>query len=380
MKVRPIRTTTIATIMLSMLMLNVVAAATYDLSDYPTMFIKDGNFDSYIVVGDKAPAIDVVSATMIALRLQLELNKMDGDEIKESNVRLASEISDVYEKSLISVGLVCDNDVTLKLLQDAALDQVDPNAFSRRVFDVQNCNPFDLKPGQGIIKYLNINGKHQLIVSGYAPTDTRKAAEVLNRFDQFGRLLQGYEAIVSGTNVDLRLPPKVVVTVNTPQRPNVNHYSPLENVTLPRPHVIVSEPGVPSEPVTDEPGHSYLPTGPVTDEPGHASVPTQPVTDEPGYGVLTQPVTDEPGHGLVSTQIPRINPPVLIPRPNPIPQPPDPESIRTFTLPDPARFQGVISQGNGLVVMRVPARTLPAVSAVKSAVSAPAVRQFVLRK
>ena len=41
----------------------------YDLSEYPSPFIKDGKFDGIIVVGDKAPANDVVAASEIMASL-----------------------------------------------------------------------------------------------------------------------------------------------------------------------------------------------------------------------------------------------------------------------------------------------------------------------
>jgi len=41
-----------------------------DLSDYPDMFVQDGRLDGFIVVGDKAPAADVIAATDIIAALQ----------------------------------------------------------------------------------------------------------------------------------------------------------------------------------------------------------------------------------------------------------------------------------------------------------------------
>ena len=44
----------------------------YDLADYPSMFADESNFDGRIVVGEKAPASDVVSATDIVAGLTYE--------------------------------------------------------------------------------------------------------------------------------------------------------------------------------------------------------------------------------------------------------------------------------------------------------------------
>jgi hypothetical protein len=50
----------------------VVGAMAYDLSDYPSPFIKDGFFTGKIVVGEKALPADIIGATDIASALQAE--------------------------------------------------------------------------------------------------------------------------------------------------------------------------------------------------------------------------------------------------------------------------------------------------------------------
>jgi len=47
-----------------------MGAMAADLSDYPNMFIKDGQFDGVLVVGKNAQAIDTIGVTNIALGLQ----------------------------------------------------------------------------------------------------------------------------------------------------------------------------------------------------------------------------------------------------------------------------------------------------------------------
>jgi len=51
------------------------AMAAADLANYPAPFVKDGKFDAFIVVGDKAAAEDVVGAVDIGASLQFEMKK-----------------------------------------------------------------------------------------------------------------------------------------------------------------------------------------------------------------------------------------------------------------------------------------------------------------
>lgn len=49
------------------------SAGAYDLSEYPSPFIKDGNFSGTFVVGDKAPAEEVIALSDIIASLQYEV-------------------------------------------------------------------------------------------------------------------------------------------------------------------------------------------------------------------------------------------------------------------------------------------------------------------
>src|SRR3989338_4382613 len=51
------------------------SALAADLSMYPSPFVKDGKFDAFVVVGDKAAAEDVVGAVDIGASLQFEMKK-----------------------------------------------------------------------------------------------------------------------------------------------------------------------------------------------------------------------------------------------------------------------------------------------------------------
>ena len=58
----------------SLVLVGTVSAVNYNLSDYPNMFIMDGRFSGTIVIGQNAPADDVVGAVDIAASLSLYLN------------------------------------------------------------------------------------------------------------------------------------------------------------------------------------------------------------------------------------------------------------------------------------------------------------------
>src|SRR3989338_4848960 len=58
---------------ISMVGATMLGAMAADLSSYPDLFIKDGQFNGAIVVGDKAAAEDVVGSIDIATSLQYAL-------------------------------------------------------------------------------------------------------------------------------------------------------------------------------------------------------------------------------------------------------------------------------------------------------------------
>ena len=58
---------------ISMVGATLMGAMAADLGNYPSPFVKDGQFDAVIVVGDKAAAEDVVGAVDIGASLQFAL-------------------------------------------------------------------------------------------------------------------------------------------------------------------------------------------------------------------------------------------------------------------------------------------------------------------
>jgi gas vesicle protein len=142
------------------------------LSDYPEMFIEDGKFNGYFVVGENSVSMNNLAMTEIAVSLDAQVS---------NTVKLDSEISDVNAQNLIVVGGPCVNTVAAELFG----------------------NPIDctigLEPGQAIIKLFQYNDKVAMVVAGYTDEDTRLAAKVLvnHKYD-----LYGTEMLIEGTSYE----------------------------------------------------------------------------------------------------------------------------------------------------------------------------------
>ncbi|MBI2549102.1 S-layer protein [Candidatus Woesearchaeota archaeon] len=144
-----------------------------DLHDYPDLFFADGHFNGLLVVGDYANAADVVGVTYVALSLQAYSNTA----INVEAVRLASEITNVSAQNLIVVGGPCINTVAAELMD----------------YPVPCTKGFS--QGMGSIQlYEHPNGNIAILVAGLEAIDTKRAALVLAKYDQYQ---------ISGTNVEV---------------------------------------------------------------------------------------------------------------------------------------------------------------------------------
>ena len=141
------------------------------LSDYPEMFIEDGEFNGYFVVGENSGPINNLAMTKIATNLDVKV--IDA-------VKLDSEIADVNAQNLIVIGGPCVNSVAAELFSNPA-----------------DCT-IGLEPGKAIIKLFQYNDKVAMVIAGYNDEDTSLAVNVLAS----GKQLYGTEVIIEGTSIE----------------------------------------------------------------------------------------------------------------------------------------------------------------------------------
>ena len=126
-----------------------------DLSTFPEMFIKDGNFNAAIVVGDKAPASDVVSqSNLIQFFISYTGNTLTG------SAKLASEIN-TLEQNIISIGSPCHNQISSQIM-------IDPKP----------CDKW-LEPSKAFIILYYYKGYTHMVIEGYSDKGTRDAVNFL---------------------------------------------------------------------------------------------------------------------------------------------------------------------------------------------------------
>jgi len=156
------------TIILS-LILSINLTYALDLSDYPSFFVKGNDLDVILVVGDKAPASDVLAQTQIALSLA-----QFGDALGIS--KLASEI-EYEEQNIISIGSPCYNPVTEEIMDNPV-----------------PCDK-ELTDGKAFIRMYQHNDNVQIVIIGYNDGATREVANILRDYREHE--LKGNEYIIN---------------------------------------------------------------------------------------------------------------------------------------------------------------------------------------
>lgn len=133
----------------------VAQAAT--LSNYPYIFADDGKFNAIYVVGEEAPALDVVSATTISTALARYPNV----SVIVGTSRVDSEIPNIVYRNAIVIGSPCEN-------KAAAILEGNPSP----------CHA-NLSGGIGYIKLFEQNNRTQLLITGLDAKDRNAAAKFL---------------------------------------------------------------------------------------------------------------------------------------------------------------------------------------------------------
>lgn len=147
---------------------------TKTLKEFPYFLSENGVFNGYIIVGDNAPASDVIAATDIATGMQTA-----GVNISTNTTKLASEIPNL-DKNAILIGRAYDN----------------PLIYPGEVPG--------LAAGEGYLGLQKQNGLYRLVVSGVQPVDIRKAGRILSEHckDPSKYDLHGKKVIVTGTSLE----------------------------------------------------------------------------------------------------------------------------------------------------------------------------------
>lgn len=151
------------------------------VKNYANMFVKDGVFDGYFVVGEKAPTTDNLAMTDIIASMKYDFNGKLTPVAFVGVIKLDVEIEDITAQNLIVIGTACTNTIV------SAIEG----------------NPLDCKlgykPGQSMIKLIKqSSGFNTLLVTGYSSTEIRVAAKVLaNRYTELTgtkiEITSGYE-------------------------------------------------------------------------------------------------------------------------------------------------------------------------------------------
>ncbi len=220
-------------LILFLLVIQLVSAST--IADWPKFFVHSGKFTAKYVVGEEAPALDVVSATVISTSLA----KFENVTTEIGTSTLDTEISNISIHDAVIIGSPCENKAAFQLMGSP-----DP------------CYK-DLGGSVGYIKLYQRNGRTQLLITGLDEKDRNAAAKYLAQKDLSG--IQSTEYIVpsnSGSVPSFFVQKAKNVTknvaINTTAESNVTYISPtpvpiVQNVT---PKKVV--PG-PYEPIEEMP-------------------------------------------------------------------------------------------------------------------------------
>jgi hypothetical protein len=145
-----------------LLIINIASAAT--IADWPQFFVKGGKFNAKYVVGEEAPALDVVSATVISTSLA----KFENVTTDVGTSTLDSEISNISMFNAIVVGSPCENKAAAQLLGNP-----------------EPCYK-NLGGSVGYIKVFESNGRVQVLITGLDEKDRNAAAKYLANKDLSG--------------------------------------------------------------------------------------------------------------------------------------------------------------------------------------------------
>src|SRR3990167_1854422 len=131
-----------------------------DLSNFPDMFVKNGVFDGVMVVGDKAPASDVIAQSNLAQFFVRHTGKS-----LVGSAKLASEIESLNQ-NIISIGSACHNNISWEIMAQP-----------------KQCDIW-LEPGKAMILSYGYKDYVYIVIAGYSDKGTRDAVDFLINYDK----------------------------------------------------------------------------------------------------------------------------------------------------------------------------------------------------
>ena len=150
-------------IYLSIFLLIVSLTYAQGLDEYPDFLLEDNEPSVVIVVGDQAPATHVLAQSKIVLALGSYFER----PLTNTN-KLASEIEDIDDLNIISIGNACDNEVSSEILSNP--EPCDEN----------------LQKNKAVIElFESSEDKVHIVLSSDSEAGIKQAAEVLANFANF---------------------------------------------------------------------------------------------------------------------------------------------------------------------------------------------------
>ncbi|MBW2969835.1 hypothetical protein KY319_01800, partial [Candidatus Woesearchaeota archaeon] len=142
-------------------LLLVPCVSAYTISDWPSFFVSDNVFNAVYVIGEEAPSLDVVSATVVSTSLA----KFENLTTAVGTSALDSEVGDISAKDAVVIGSPCENLAAYKLMGSPV-----------------PCYK-DLAGSVGYIKLYEKGSKVQLLITGLDEKDRNAAAKFLANSD-----------------------------------------------------------------------------------------------------------------------------------------------------------------------------------------------------
>lgn len=140
------------------------------LKDYPNPFVIDKKVNAMIIVGSNG-AGPSVAAGIDLIRGWVYNGSNPG---YNTQARLDTEVETIDGKNVILLGNACENKYTDQLMKPK-----------------RDCRD-GLDPGMGIIRlYQTGPSSYALVLAGYSGEETRKAAQIMGKYQQYG--VSGYQ-------------------------------------------------------------------------------------------------------------------------------------------------------------------------------------------